>query len=152
VKSEKADLWRSIGQINLDALRRLASSLRNGVKCNASFPTDDQSLRGLAYGGLNVHVDVKFEDGKTWIARFRLLKINRPPTEKVNLDRISEVTVYQCLQRTSIPTPKVFGYGLDDDPDNPVGVGFILMEKVAGHPMDYRPRRQPHKSFMFTER
>jgi hypothetical protein len=151
VKSEKAHLQRLIRQINLEALCQLASSLRNDVKCNASFPTDDQSLRGLEYGGMNLHVDVKFEDGKTWIARFRLLRINRPPTEKVNLDRMCEVAVYQCLRGTSIPTPKVFAYGLDDDLDNPVGVGYILMEKVSGHPMDWSQATTAQKLHVFRQ-
>jgi Ser/Thr protein kinase RdoA (MazF antagonist) len=92
-------------------------------------------------------VDIKFSDGVVWIARFRLLKINRPLiTEKINFDRASEVAVYRHLNQRAIPVPSVYDFAYDGDQNNPVGVGYILLEKLPGHPMDWSEASIEQKS------
>ena len=101
-------------------------------------------------GGFNLHVDVDFDDGVTWLARFRLLRVNRPSRERVNFDRLSEVATYQLLRTTTIPVPRVFDFA-SDDPDNEVGAGYILFEKIPGHPMNWSLATPEQKSHVFDQ-
>lgn len=42
------------------------------------------------------------------------------------------------LQRhTSVPTPEIFDWACESDPGNPLGFGYILMEKLDGKPLDW---------------
>jgi hypothetical protein len=135
----------------LKALCAKATALRNGVSCDASLPGPGKSLSALQFGGFNLHVDIKFSDGVTWIARFRLLKINRPHTEKINFDRLSEVAVYSHLKQTTIPVPTVYDFADDGNPNNVVGVGYILMKKLPGHPMDWSEASTKQKRHIFRQ-
>lgn len=40
-------------------------------------------------------------------------------------------------QHTRIPTPRVFHWACESDPTNPLGAGYILMEKLDGKPLDW---------------
>ncbi len=51
----------------------------------------------------------------------------------------SEAATMGYLQRhTRIPTPKMFGWACESDPDNALGVGYILMEKLDGKALDWQ--------------
>lgn len=51
----------------------------------------------------------------------------------------SEVATMEFLQRhTRIPSPRVFDWACESDPANMVGVGYILMEKLQGAPLDWQ--------------
>ena len=149
--SEETHLRRLIRQIDITALCRRASFLRNGVFCSASLPGEHDSLKELHFGGFNLHVDIKFDDGVVWLARFRLLKINCPPPEKVDFDRLSEVATYRLLRNTNIPVPSVHDFALDRDQDNPVGVGYILLEKLSGQPMNWSQATTEQKNHVFRQ-
>jgi hypothetical protein len=150
-ESEEAHLRRLIHQINISALCARASLLRNGVDCFASLPQEHESLKGLQFGGFNLHVDLKFDDGIVWVARFRLLKVNRPSVAKVNFDRLSEVSVYRLLRQTTIPVPAVYDFALDGSEDNPVGAGYILLQKLAGRPMNWTEASTEQKNYIFRQ-
>ena len=48
---------------------------------------------------------------------------------------LSEAATYRFLSsRTKIPMPEVHDYAIDS-PSNPIGVGYILMDKLAGKPL-----------------
>lgn len=104
----------------------------------------------MNFGGFNLHVDITFDDGIIWLARFRLLQINQPSTEKVNFDRMSEVATYQLLRSTTIPVPQVFDFAPDGD-NNQVGAGYILLEKVQGRPMNWFQASQPQKEYIIQQ-
>jgi hypothetical protein len=148
-RSEEVHIRQLLRQINADALCAKATQLRDGVPCRAMIPAEDDSLAGLQFGGFNLHVDVKFVDGVEWIARFRLLKINRPCDEKLNFDRLSEVATYRLLQPTPLPTPLVHYFA--DDKENAVGVGYTLMEKLPGHPMNWYTATAKQKQHVFRQ-
>ena len=119
--------------------------------CSAWLPKEHDSLEGLNFGGFNLHVDIKFDDGIVWIARFRMLKINRPSVEKINFDRLSEVATYRYLRETTIPVPAVYDFALDGSKDNPVGVGYILLQKLSGRTMVWSEASTEQKNRIFHQ-
>ncbi|KAG6091688.1 hypothetical protein E4U30_006409 [Claviceps sp. LM220 group G6] len=98
-------------------------------------------------GGRNYHGSIVFEDGKAWLARFRLPNHNAPPVEERNFDRRSEFATYRFLAEAAIPFPRVYDYGDadDEDPSNAVGAGYILVERLAGKPLAWHEADQRQK-------
>jgi len=82
-------------------------------------------------GGMNYHVEVCFDDGIKWIARIRRVNATSPPAVLRDYLIQSEVATLKFLEQTGVPAPKVFDFALEHG-DNPVGVGYILMEKLPG--------------------
>ncbi|GKU10534.1 udp-n-acetylmuramate--l-alanine ligase [Fusarium langsethiae] len=82
-------------------------------------------------GGMNYHIEVRFDDGITWIARTRRFNAMSPPAALRDHIIQSEVATLMFLEKTNVPAPRVYGFALEH-PSNPVGVGFILMEKLPG--------------------
>jgi hypothetical protein len=150
-RSEEAHVRRLISQMDIAALCKRATYLRNGVQCSASFPRENDSLNDLQLGGFNLHLDIKFHDGVIWLARFRLLKINCPSPEKRDFDRLSEVASYRLLRTTNIPVPSVYDFALDGDQYNPVGVGYILLEKLSGQSMNWNQATTTEKNYVFRQ-
>lgn len=82
-------------------------------------------------GGMNYHIEIRFDDGIIWIARIRRFNATSPPAPLRDYIIQSEVATLKFLGQTSVPTPKVYDFALEHS-GNPVGVGFILMEKLPG--------------------
>lgn len=77
--------------------------------------------------------------GVVWLARFRLSSAVSPPPEVRDYVLRSEAATMEFLQRhTRIPSPRVFDWACESDPANTVGVGYILMEKLHGTPLDWQ--------------
>jgi aminoglycoside phosphotransferase (APT) family kinase protein len=89
-------------------------------------------------GGQNCHAEIKFEDGVVWLARLRLSSVMSPPPEVRDYVLQSEATTMQFLQDTRIPSPRVFDWACESDPTNTIGVGYILMEKMHGTPLEWQ--------------
>jgi hypothetical protein len=107
-----------------------------------TLPLPTENLVGLNFGGFNLHVDIKFNDAIVWLARFRLLQINRPCPETV------EAATYRLLRNASIPVPRVFYHAPDGD-SNDVGAGYISGEKLPGRPMEwFNASEQPKAHFI----
>lgn len=82
-------------------------------------------------GGMNYHIQVGFADGITWIARIRRCNATSPPAKLRDFIIRSEVATLMFLERTNVPAPKVHDFAVEH-PDNAVGVGYILMDKLPG--------------------
>ncbi|KAI0159979.1 hypothetical protein GGR52DRAFT_172097 [Hypoxylon sp. FL1284] len=137
-KAGKEVISKLLATINCDALRARAETLHNGVKCTVNLPPPDQAyFNSEVHGGRNYHGSIVFADGKTWLARFRLPNHNEPPLQERNFDRRSEFATYRLLAETAIPVPKVYDCADDEDPMNLVGAGYILLEKLAGKPLEW---------------
>jgi aminoglycoside phosphotransferase (APT) family kinase protein len=80
---------------------------------------------------MNYHFEVRFDDGITWIARIRRLNATSPPAALRYYIIQSEVANLMFLGQTKVPAPQVYDFALEH-PGNPVGIGFILMEKLPG--------------------
>ncbi|KAI9147406.1 Protein kinase-like domain protein [Paramyrothecium foliicola] len=115
-----------------------ASQVRSGTNVPCSIDLSPRNLSAMM-GGQNCHAEIKFEDGVVWIARFRLSSAISPPTEVRDYVLQSEATTMQFLERhTRIPSPRVFDWACESDPTNTIGVGYILMEKMPGTPLDWQ--------------
>ncbi|KAJ3577679.1 hypothetical protein NPX13_g2885 [Xylaria arbuscula] len=146
-KAGKAVISRLLATINCDALRARAETLRNGIKCTVNLPSPDQAyFNSEVHGGCNYHGSIVFDDGKTWLARFRLPNHNEPPLQERNFDRRSEFATYRFLAGTAIPVPEVYDYADDGDPTNLVGAGYILLEKLAGKPLEWHQASEMQKA------
>ncbi|PWW74573.1 hypothetical protein C7212DRAFT_365118 [Tuber magnatum] len=117
--------------IDVNALTMAASELRGGVSCFVKhFRFDEASLRP-AMGAINLHLELLFDDGLSWMARLKRRNTSTLPAAVQPYLIRSEVATYSFLRKeTKVPVPEVFAYALDSN--NPVGTGYILMETIKG--------------------
>ncbi|KAJ5923707.1 hypothetical protein N7454_008952 [Penicillium verhagenii] len=130
-KAEKEEITRLLQKINVAALISRASTLRHGIPCTVPHNLKyDHETCSKVMGGMNYHIEILFEDGVSWLTRIRRCNATSPPPELQSYIVRSEVATLQFLARINVPTPAVHDF--DADADNPVGVPYILMEKLAG--------------------
>ncbi|GKZ30910.1 hypothetical protein AbraIFM66950_010647 [Aspergillus brasiliensis] len=130
-EAEKREITKLLDSLNLSALLERASYLRDGIACSSPQPlVYDRSARSSVMGGMNYHIEILFADGVRWLARIRRSNATSPPPDLRDYIMRSEVATLQLLGQTRVPVPKVFDYALDGE--TPVGVGYILMEKLPG--------------------
>ena len=130
-EAERKEITSLLNKINVSALLSRASHLRHGIPC--SLPQTlryDRSTRTSVMGGMNYHIEIQFEDGISWLARIRRSNATSPPSDLQGYIMCSEVATLQFLRKTRVPAPKVFDYSFDGE--SPIGVGYILMEKMTG--------------------
>ncbi|KAK7428389.1 hypothetical protein QQZ08_005146 [Neonectria magnoliae] len=90
-------------------------------------------------GNQNCHAEITFQDNIKWLARFRIARTSSPPREARDwILRSEAATMIYLQQHTCIPTPKIFDWACESDPGNPLGVGYILMEKLDGKSLDWQ--------------
>lgn len=130
-QAEQEEITKLVDRIDIPTLLSRASDLRGGIVC--SLPHDlqyNRSTRSSVMGGMNYHIEILFEDGISWLARIRRSNATSPPPELRDYILSSEVSTLQFLSGTKVPVPKVFDFNFDGT--NPVGVGYILMQKMPG--------------------
>ena len=121
-------MTKLIEKVNVSALVARATYLRNGISCSIRPLQYNRSTRRSLMGGMNYHI---FRDGVSWLARICRFNATSPPTALRDYILQSEVATLRFLQKTNVLAPQVFDFALEGK-DNPVGVGYILMEKMAG--------------------
>ncbi|KAI9742796.1 MAG: hypothetical protein M1818_003525 [Claussenomyces sp. TS43310] len=132
--------------VNRDALCTCAEALRDRIKCTLNLPTADKAyFNSDILGGCNYHGLIVFDNRKTWLARFRLPNHNEPPLHERSFDRRSEFATYRVLAKTAVPVPAVYDVADDGDSMNPVGAGYILLEKLLGKPLAWYKANQAQK-------
>lgn len=82
------------------------------------------------WGGMNYHIEISFDDGISWLARIRRSNATSPLAELRDYILRSEVATLYFLSETQVPVPKVFDFAFCET--IPVGVGYILMERLPG--------------------
>lgn len=133
-----------MAKINVEALRSAATSARGGnIGCqiptfDTDFddPADRITLIASQCGGQNCHLDINFNDGVTWIARIRLNDPMLPPPSIQARIFESEIATLEFLAGTKVPAPQVYAHALEST-ENLVGTSYVLMEKMAGEPLDW---------------
>lgn len=103
------------------------------IACTVATPNTNQETLSSFMGNVNYHVELLFNDGICWIARLKRQNASTPPAAVRDYMIRSEASTYGFLARTNVPAPRVFEVMVGSD--NPVGSGYILMEKVAGIPL-----------------
>ena len=129
----------------------LASRLRNGIPC--TIPALEPDAQGhlnpeeasTQTGGQNCNVDVEFQDGVVWLARIRLDDPSLAPKPTQAYIFLSEVFTLKYLGSIGIPVPEVFHYETESS-ENPVGVPFLLMEKLKGAALDWNSTTSAQKT------
>jgi hypothetical protein len=135
IHDEIADL---LTQINIKALLARASSLNNGKTCTFT-PGNLVYGKGIVMiGGSNFHSWINFEDGEKCIVRMPRIPFSDVPSSLEKYTVASEYATLKFLQSTTVPAPKVYGYGLKSDPRNDVGVSYIFMQAISGTPLPQR--------------
>ncbi|CAD0083684.1 unnamed protein product [Aureobasidium vineae] len=143
-EAEDNELAQLLRRIDFEQLGARASSVRNGIPCRVEMPLNGRDTRYLMMGGMNLHVRIIFEDKITWIARIRRSNATSPPPQLRDRILKSEIQTLLFLEKTNIPTPKVWGYALEGQ-ENPVGVGYILMDCMPGKVLDWSSASQERK-------
>ncbi|KAG6013426.1 hypothetical protein E4U54_006758 [Claviceps lovelessii] len=117
---------------------RSRSRSGSGINVPCSMDLSPRSLAAMM-GGQNCHAEIKFDDGVEWLARFRLPGVASPPAEVRDYVLQSEAVTMQFLERrTRVPSPRVFDWACESDPTNTTGVGYMLVEKMPGTPLQWQ--------------
>ncbi|KAK8000591.1 hypothetical protein PG990_013191 [Apiospora arundinis] len=124
------------GQINVPKLLERASLLRGGIQCRTVL--SPKALSAMM-GGQNCHAIITFNDGVEWIVRFRLEQVISPPPGMRDYILRSEAASLLFLQThcSGIPSPKIYDWACQSDPGNEIGVGYIMMQKMEGRPLQW---------------
>ncbi|KAA6414025.1 MAG: kinase-like domain-containing protein [Lasallia pustulata] len=80
---------------------------------------------------MNYPIEIKFDDGIKWLARIRRFDATSPPPGLRDYIIQNEVATLRFLEQTGAPSPKVFGFALENE-DNPMGCGYMLLKKWSG--------------------
>ncbi|POR35227.1 Uncharacterized protein TPAR_04578 [Tolypocladium paradoxum] len=148
--AEERELTKLIDKINTRALEARASHLRQGIPCSTPPLQYNRATRSSVMGGMNYHIEVRFDDGITWIARIRRFNATSPPAALRDYIIQSEVATLIFLGQTRVPTPKVYDFALEH-PGNPVGVGFIPMEKLPGKSLRWSMATQQQRKKVMNQ-
>lgn len=145
--AEQKEIETLSQKINYAALETHAMALRPGILCHASPLRFDRQIKHEIMGGMNIHVNVEFQDGVTWLARIRRSNATSPPPIARDYIINSEIATLQFLENVNVPTPRLLGYALEADEGNNVGVGYMFIEKLPGKPLHWTraTEEQKHK-------
>jgi Phosphotransferase enzyme family len=152
--AKQLHLLRLMREVKVAALTKVATRLRHGVPCKipalAALETNNpKAVEAITsqMGGQNCHVDIVFDDGVTWLARFRLVNDpTLPPLQVANYVFTSEVATMYDLTTTKVRVPRVFHYAKKNASDNQVGLTYFLMEKLPGKSLDWNSASKAQKS------
>ncbi|KAG8667765.1 hypothetical protein FPOAC2_12964 [Fusarium poae] len=142
--AEKRELTNLIDTIDTHVLEARASHLRQGIPCSVPLLQYDRATRSSVMVGMNYHIEVRFDDGITWTARIRRFNATSPPKALRDYILRSEVATLTFLEKTGVPVPQVHDYALEHS-DNPVRVGFILMDKLPGKSLRWSTATQQQR-------
>lgn len=103
-------------------------------------------------GCANYHAEIVFDDEVRWLVRIpRTTSFSDMPLELVEYLVKSEYATLKWLERLSVPTPKAYAYGLASDPNNLVGVSFLLEHALPGRPFYAHEATEEQKSRVYEQ-
>ncbi|TWU73477.1 hypothetical protein ED733_000351 [Metarhizium rileyi] len=148
--AEERELTDLIMKVNTRALEARASYLRQGVPCSIPTLKYNRETRSSVMGGMNYHIEVRFEDGVVWIARIRRRNATSPPAALRDYIIQSEVATLMFLKHTKVPAPEVYDFSLET-PNNTVGVSYILMQKLPGKSLRWSMANQEQRRKVMSQ-
>lgn len=101
-------------------------------------------------GGMNYHIPINFTDGVVWIVRIRRSNATSPPPALRDHIIRSEVATLHFLGKTKVPAPKIYDFAFEQ-PGNPVGVGYIFMEKLPGKSLHWPSATKAQKQVVLSQ-
>lgn len=119
-------------QIDFDCLVAVASSLRRGIACK---------VVGEKLGHYNLIYYLEFDDASQWVARIPLL-FRQYQCDDENLEETIQKYLFKSMiaaqifarVKKGVFVPAIYASFLNDD--NPVGVPFVLMQKIDDMRLD----------------
>ncbi|KAB8356554.1 hypothetical protein FH972_024136 [Carpinus fangiana] len=149
-KAREDELTQLLDKVSIPALTARASDLRDGIACSVPTMRYDRSTWTSVMGGMNYHIPISFVDGVTWLARIRRFNAASPPPPLRDYIIQSEVATLRFLEQTSVPAPKVFDFRFEEE-TNPVGVGYILLEKMPGKTLKWTVATHEQKTVVLMQ-
>ncbi|KAI0871249.1 hypothetical protein GGS24DRAFT_472212 [Hypoxylon argillaceum] len=134
--AQAEELEELIKKINTTALETRARHLRGGIPCSIPPLEYNHATHSSVMGGMNYHVEISFDDGVKWIVRIRRFNTTSPPPALRDYIFQSEVATLKFLESINIPAPRVYDFALEGK-SNPIGVGYILIEKLKGSSLQW---------------
>ncbi|KAI1181315.1 hypothetical protein F4777DRAFT_585215 [Nemania sp. FL0916] len=143
--AQTAELVALRAKINHAALLQRVKMLAGGLECHLDDQeTQNQGDQGnqgnqgekLQMGGMHVHLPIQLADGTVWLARILRDNYTSFSDELSNQILLSECATLRWLEPLDLPTPRLHGYGLRGDPDNHVGVAYMIIDRLPGRPFD----------------
>ncbi|KAJ5569973.1 uncharacterized protein N7459_009403 [Penicillium hispanicum] len=131
-KSINDEVWLLLSHVNTHELVRLGTQLNNHIPCK--FEPGKHLGVGATMGCANYHGWLVFDTGERWIVRIPRTGFSDTPPELVEYLVVSEYATLKFLERTNVPSPTAFAYGLASDPSNRVGASYIMMQALPGTP------------------
>lgn len=138
-----------LSQVNILELVKSASSLKGKKQC--SFRPGKHLGSGAIMGCANYHAWIEFEDGEKWLVRIPRTGFSDIPESLIEYFVVSEFATLKFLEKTAVPAPKAYGYGLKSDPANSVGVSYIFMQALPGTPYQSYMASSEQKSRVLTQ-
>ncbi|TFK51545.1 hypothetical protein OE88DRAFT_1560816 [Heliocybe sulcata] len=135
-KALQQEISSLLSSFQPDALQARASELRGGIPCTLEGATYDSAYVRLALGGMNYHLNIRFQDDVYWICRLRRQNASSSPPQLQERIVLSEVATLQYLASAGIPVPIVYDYAVASRP-SPLGVSYIIMERLSGEELDW---------------
>jgi isoamyl acetate esterase len=138
----------TLTRINIQNLQAKATALRKGIPSHINTSS-------YAFGGVNLILEITFDDGVVWIGRIQLGRETVfPISSKADHALESEVVTLNLLKmKTTIPVPTVYGY--DARYDNEIGAPYLLMEAMPGKRLWGTPRSdfipEQHKAKVYVQ-
>lgn len=131
-KAQTRELQALRRKVNDKNLLHLASKVNRGIPCH--FDSTDPLGRQML-GGMHVHLRIKFADGTAWLARLLRFNVTSFDDRLSNEILLAECATLRWLETVRIPAPRLYGYGLRNDPGNNVGVAYMLIDELPGRPL-----------------
>lgn len=103
-------------------------------------------------GCANYHSWIKFDDGVKWLSRIpRVTKFNDIPDSLLEYLMESEFATLKFLEKLDVPTPRAHGFGLASDPDNDVGISYIIEDAMPGKPFNIHQATAEQKAHVYSQ-
>ena len=118
--------------MNDEILRRRASERNGGLNCEFD-PSDPLGLKRMC--GMHIHLRIIFSNGTAWLARILRHNYTSFSDDFSNLCLKSECATLKWLEDINVPSPKLYDFGLRNEPEIKVGVAYMLIEELPGTPL-----------------
>lgn len=102
-------------------------------------------------GGQHCHAEIIFDDQARWLLRISIDTASAPVEVRNYVLQSEAATMRFLKEKTNLPTPKVYHCALEGDESNELGLGYIMMEKMPGKPLNWQDVEEGPKGRWFLK-